>query len=187
MHSQYVFLQYSSTNEKVITIILSALYTSGWVGIGLSKNGKMLNASALVGWINEQGLPTISQYHLEGFTPSKIIPIKGDLPLTKEPPFVAVHGATIYLAFQLKFTSPLKDQPLLLAFGTKYPNYHRLTPHDDKKTLRFDFSSGSFVLFKKISLALQENRRLLATTMTFVAKTTPICDNCKRDCGWYAK
>ncbi|KAM7476528.1 hypothetical protein LguiB_023771 [Lonicera macranthoides] len=136
-------LRYSNTNEKVITIILSTLYTSGWVGIGLSKNGKMINASALVGWINEEGLPTISQYHLEGFTPSKIIPIKGDLPLTKEPPFVAVHGATIYLAFQLKFTSPLKDQPILLAFGTKYPNYHRLTPHDDKKTLRFDFSSGN--------------------------------------------
>ncbi|EYU38889.1 hypothetical protein MIMGU_mgv1a009495mg [Erythranthe guttata] len=86
--------------------------------------------------------PLWNSYLLRGFTPSEIKPDQGELPLTNSPPFVALNGATIYLAFQLQFNKTLKNQPILLAFSTKTPHHHRLTVHDDKTTLNFDFSSG---------------------------------------------
>lgn len=105
----------------------------------------MLNSSSMVGWITEKGVTRIKQYYIKGFTPSEVIPDKGELPLTSVPPYIALHGATIYMAFQLKFPTPLKTQPILLAFGVKYPQHHRLSVHDDKTTIRFDFSSGTFI------------------------------------------
>lgn len=124
--------------------MLSTIYTSGWVGIGFSRDGKMLNSSCIVGWVNLEGQGRIKQYHIKGFTPSEIKPDRGELPLTNVPPYVAVQGATIYLSFQLKFNTSLKTQPLLLAFSTKTPHHHRLTVHEDKTTIYFDFSSGCF-------------------------------------------
>ncbi|KAL1809462.1 hypothetical protein DCAR_0729004 [Daucus carota subsp. sativus] len=138
------FLRYSRTADNIFTIVLSAPYTTGWVGMGLSKDGMMLNSSAMVGWINENGLARIKQYYLAGFTPSQVKPDKGELPLTSVPPFVTVYGATIYLAFQLNApVSSLTSQAILLAYSTRYPNHHRLTPHNDKTTIRFDFAAGN--------------------------------------------
>lgn len=79
---------------------------------------------------------------MKGFKPSEIKPDEGELPLTNVPPFVAVQSATIYLAFQLQYNTTLKTQPILLAFSTKNPHHHRLTVHDDKTSINFDFSSG---------------------------------------------
>ncbi|KAL8028095.1 hypothetical protein ABFS82_14G134800 [Erythranthe guttata] len=135
-------LRYSRSKNNEITIVLSTIYTTGWVGIGFSKTGKMINSSCIVGWMNLEGQGRIKQYHIKGFTPSEIKPDQGELPLTNSPPFVAVNGATIYLAFQLQFNKTLNNQPILLAFSTKTPHHHRLTVHDDKTTLNFDFSSG---------------------------------------------
>ncbi|XP_042001057.1 cytochrome b561 and DOMON domain-containing protein At3g61750-like [Salvia splendens] len=135
-------LRYSKSKDNEITIVLSTIYTSGWVGIGFSRDGKMLNSSCIVGWVNQEGQGRIKQYHIKGFTPSEIKPDRGELPLTNVPPYVAVQGATIYLSFQLKFNTTLKTQPLLLAFSTKPPHHHRLTVHQDKTTIYFDFSAG---------------------------------------------
>lgn len=138
-------LQYSKSKDNEFTIVLSTIYTSGWVGIGFSRDGKMLNSSCIVGWVNNEGQGRIKQYHIKGFTPSEIKADQGELPLTNVPPYVAVQGATIYLSFQLKFNTTLKTQPILLAFSTKTPtHHHRLTVHDDKTTIYFDFSSGWF-------------------------------------------
>ncbi|CAI9101139.1 OLC1v1038398C1 [Oldenlandia corymbosa var. corymbosa] len=139
-------IRYSKTEDHLITVLLSATYTTGWVGIGFSSNGMMLNSSCMVGWINIEGRARIKQYYVEGFTPSAIKPDKGELPLTSVPPYVALHGATIYLAFQLKYASHHdlpKRQPILLAYSTAYPLHHHLTIHDDKTALVFDFSSSS--------------------------------------------
>ncbi|KAK1376626.1 Cytochrome b561 and DOMON domain-containing protein [Heracleum sosnowskyi] len=137
-------LRYSRAKDDTMTIVLSATYTSGWVGIGFSKDGMMLNSSAMVGWISENGFSRIKQYFLAGFTPSEIKPDKGELPLTNVPPFVTVNGATIYLAFQLNFatSSSLSRQAILLAFGSRYPLHHRLTLHNDKTVIYMDFSAG---------------------------------------------
>ncbi|KAK4364174.1 hypothetical protein RND71_015532 [Anisodus tanguticus] len=138
-------LRYSQTKDNVVTIVLSTVYTTGWVGMGFSRDGKMINSSCMVGWVNPSGQGKIKQYYVEGLTPSKIKPEKGELPLTTVPPLVYLQGATIYLAFQLKYPNRLKNQPILLAFATKYPHHHHLTVHDDKTTILFDFSSGNSI------------------------------------------
>lgn len=110
--------------------------------MGFSRDGMMLNSSCMVGWITPEGRSRIKQYYIEGFTPSEIKPDKGELPLTSVPPYLAIEGASIYLAFQLKFATPINRQPILLAYSSKYPQHHHLTIHDDKTTLYLDFSSG---------------------------------------------
>ncbi|KAK3001118.1 hypothetical protein RJ639_022475 [Escallonia herrerae] len=146
-------LRYSQTDDHVVTIVLSAIYTTGWVGIGFSKDGMMINSSAMVGWIGEGGHARIKQYYVGGFNSSEIIPDKGELPLTSLPPYVGTQGATIYLAFQLKFAARLRTQPILLAFSSRTPRYHHhshrhlLTHHDDKTTILFDFSKGTIDSF----------------------------------------
>ncbi|MCE3214679.1 hypothetical protein HAX54_053035 [Datura stramonium] len=136
-------LRYSQSKDNVITIVLSTIYTSGWVGMGFSPDGMMINSSCMAGWVTPAGHGKIKQYYVEGFTPSTIIPDKGELPLTSVPPLIYLQGATVYLAFQLKYPTPLKTQPMLLAFSTNYPQHHHLTAHEDKTTIKFDFSSGT--------------------------------------------
>lgn len=125
-----------------MTFILSAVYTTGWVGMGFSKDGMMTGSSAMVGWFNKEGHARIKEYYLQGSRPSQVIVDAGELDLTKVPPAVVLYGPMIYLAFQAKFEKPLTRQPIILAFGTKYPRHHHLSIHDDKTTVLFDFSAG---------------------------------------------
>lgn len=127
-----------------MTIVLSAVYTTGWVGIGFSKDGLMVGSSAMVGWFNRKGQPKIMQYYLQGTVASKVIPGKGELPLSGVPAAVALHSSRIYVAFQLKLSKPLARQPVILAFGTAYPKHHRLTHHVDKTAIYVDFVAGSW-------------------------------------------
>ncbi|KAI3856501.1 hypothetical protein MKW92_047953 [Papaver armeniacum] len=135
-------LRFSQDDKHVVNIILSAEYTNGWVGIGFSKDGTMVGSSAMVGWISKLGRAVIKQYYLRGYSKSEVIPNKGELPLTNIPPAIVVYGAKIYLAFQLKFDDRLSEQPVILAFGSATPIHSKLSKHDDKTTIRFDFSRG---------------------------------------------
>lgn len=136
-------MQYSQSEDHVVNIILSAVYTSGWVGIGFSKDGMMVGSSAMAGWLNRKGRARVKQYYLQGSKEWQVIPDKGELPLTGVPASVVIHGATIYLAFQLKFQTHLARQPIILAFGSAYPKHSgHLSLHDDKTTVTFDFSAG---------------------------------------------
>ncbi|KAG5231467.1 cytochrome b561 and DOMON domain-containing protein [Salix suchowensis] len=125
-------LRYQKKEDNVVTFILSAVYTTGWVAMGFSKDGRMVGSSAMVGWFNRKGQARIKEYYLQG-----------ELDLTKVPPAVVINGAMIYLAFQAKFEKPLASQPIILAFGTRFPNHFRLSSHDDKTTILFDFTAGS--------------------------------------------
>ncbi|KAI7747646.1 hypothetical protein M8C21_032539 [Ambrosia artemisiifolia] len=136
-------IRFSQSKDNVVTIVLSTTYTSGYVAMGFSRDGMMLNSSAMVGWITRKGTPVIKQYYAEGFSPSQVKHDKGELPLTGIPPFVTVYGGNIHLAYQLKYPSRLKTQPILLAFSSKYPEHHLLSVHDDKTTIHLDFSQGS--------------------------------------------
>ncbi|KAL4298466.1 cytochrome b561 and DOMON domain-containing protein At3g61750 isoform X2 [Arachis hypogaea] len=129
-------------NGDITTIILSAPYTVGWVGIGFSRNSSMVGSSAMVGWINKHGHTKIKQFYLKGKKQSEVIAGKGELPLNTVSPAVATNGAEIYLAFQLKTEIPYGKQPILLAFSTKTPQNHHLSNHDDRTSIIFDFSSG---------------------------------------------
>jgi hypothetical protein len=111
--------------------------------MGFSKDGKMVGSSAMVGWLNRKGRARVKQYYLQGSKEWDVIPDKGELPLTGVPSSVVIHGATIYLAFQLKFQTHLARQPIILAFGTAYPKHSgHLPKHEDKTTVTFDFSAG---------------------------------------------
>ncbi|XP_061999787.1 cytochrome b561 and DOMON domain-containing protein At3g61750 [Rosa rugosa] len=137
-------LRYTQTEDHVMNIILSAVYTTGWVGMGFSRDGLMVGSSAIVGWVNRKGHARIKQYYLQGSKSSQVIPDKGELPLTGIPATVVLHGPRIYLAFQLKFLAHLSRQPLILAVGSGYPKHNNhLTKHTDKTTIKFDFSAGS--------------------------------------------
>ncbi|KAL5572106.1 hypothetical protein UlMin_021703 [Ulmus minor] len=136
-------LRYSQSEDHVLNIILSAVYTTGWVGMGFSRDGMMVGSSAMVGWVTKKGQSRIKQYYLQGSRKSQVIAEKGELPLTGIPPSVALHGPRIYLAFQMKFENGLAQQPLIFAFGFSYPNHLHLSHHDDKTTIGFDFSAGS--------------------------------------------
>ncbi|KAJ4957155.1 hypothetical protein NE237_013938 [Protea cynaroides] len=135
-------LRFFQSEDHVLTIVLSAQYTSGWVGMGFSKTGLMVNSSAMVGWINREGRARIKQYYLRGTKPSQVKRDEGELNVTNSP-IVVLYGATIYLAFQLKFSDRLHRQNILLAFGNKTPLHGRLSEHDDKTSITFDFSAGS--------------------------------------------
>ncbi|KAJ0255647.1 Cytochrome b561 and DOMON domain-containing protein [Hirschfeldia incana] len=140
------FLRYSENKENVMTIILSALYTTGWVGVGFSKDGRMVGSSAMVGWITKKGHAKIKQYYLQGTERDRVVPDQGVLQLEKVPPVVALHGAMIYLAFQVKFTVKVPRRAVILAFSSAYPSkLGRLSKHDDKTTVIVDFSKGNGV------------------------------------------
>nr|KYP71934.1 Ferric-chelate reductase 1 [Cajanus cajan] len=134
--------KYTKTGDTT-TIILSAPYTVGWVGIGFSRDGMMAGSSAMVGWINKHGHAKVKQFYLRGRRQSEVIVDKGELPLSNVPAAVATNGAEIYIAFQLQTTIPFGKQPILLAFSTKHPQNHHLSKHVDKTAVIFDFSSGS--------------------------------------------
>ncbi|RDY14371.1 Cytochrome b561 and DOMON domain-containing protein, partial [Mucuna pruriens] len=131
-------------NGDTTTIILSAPYTIGWVGIGFSRDGMMVGSSAMVGWISKHGHAKIKQFYLRGRKQSEVIVDKGELPLNNVPAAVATNGAEIHLAFQLQMTTPFEKQPVLLAFGSKYPQNHHLSKHEDRTAIVFDFSSVNY-------------------------------------------
>jgi hypothetical protein len=67
-------MQYSQSEDHVVNIILSAVYTSGWVGIGFSKDGMMVGSSAMAGWLNRKGRARVKQYYLQGSKEWQVIP-----------------------------------------------------------------------------------------------------------------
>ncbi|KAG6748217.1 hypothetical protein POTOM_048126 [Populus tomentosa] len=156
-------LRYHKKEDNVVTFILSAVYTTGWVAMGFSKDGRMVGSSAMVGWFNRKGQARIKEYYLQGTRPSKVIEDAGELDLTKVPPAVVINGAMIYLAFQAKFEKPLASQPIILAFGTRYPNHYRLSSHDDKTAILFDFTAGSASRARTNAGQMKKNHGVLGT------------------------
>ncbi|GAV56849.1 Cytochrom_B561 domain-containing protein/DOMON domain-containing protein [Cephalotus follicularis] len=154
-------LRYSQRDDHDMTIILSAVYTTGWVGMGFSKDGMMVGSSAMVGWFNKKGQARIQQYYLQGTSVSQVIVGKGELPLRSVPSVVVLHGPMIYLAFQVQFGSRLGRQPIILAFSTAYPHHYRLSHHVDKTTIMFDFSAGSASTLYVKSSQMKKNHGIL--------------------------
>ncbi|KAL2336205.1 hypothetical protein Fmac_010651 [Flemingia macrophylla] len=148
-------------NGDTTTIILSAPYTIGWVGIGFSRDGMMVGSSAMVGWISKHGHARIKQFYLRGRKSSEVIVDKGELSLSNVPAAVATNGAQIHLAFELQMTTPFEKQPILLAFGSKYPQNHHLSKHEDKTAIVFDFSAGSTGPVSYESIRMRTNHGIL--------------------------
>jgi hypothetical protein len=112
--------------------------------MGFSKDGMMVGSSAMVGWVGKTGLSHVKQFSLRGKTPSQVVADEGFLQSKDHDHTVVVQQAKIYLAFQLRFQSPLRRQQVLLAFGNAIPVNDRLTEHQGKTSFTFDFTTGSF-------------------------------------------
>lgn len=138
-----LILRYSQNEDNVMTIVISMLYTSGWVGMGFSSDGMMVGSSAMVGWIGNTGRPHIKQFYLHGQSSSEVVADQGHLPAFGDSNVVIQNGPNIYMAFQLKFPNRISQQKLLFAFGTATPVNNRLTKHEDKISISFDFSAGT--------------------------------------------
>ncbi|KAJ3700978.1 hypothetical protein LUZ61_004683 [Rhynchospora tenuis] len=135
-------LRYYQSQDNTVSIVLSSIYTSGWVGIGFSPDGMMVGSSAMVGWIDTSGRAFIKQYDLQGRSSSDVIVDEGKLVLTSVSPKVVLYGVNIYLMFQMKFSKQVESHDVLLAYANESPTHLQLTKHDDKISVSFDFSSG---------------------------------------------
>ncbi|WMV11574.1 hypothetical protein MTR67_004959 [Solanum verrucosum] len=127
---------YSQSKDNVITIVLSTIYTSGWVGIGFSRDGMMINSSCMAGWVTPAGHGKIKQYYVEGFTPSKIIPDKGELPLASVPPLIYLQGSPFavtatpnnYISSKTHGVLGILGWGLFLPFGAIFTRHFRSQP-----------------------------------------------------------
>ncbi|KAG7017029.1 Cytochrome b561 and DOMON domain-containing protein, partial [Cucurbita argyrosperma subsp. argyrosperma] len=129
--------------KNVMTFVLSGKHVHKWIGIGFSRDGLMEGSSAVVAWVERNGVSGIRQYYLGGKNTSKVIPDKGDLRFTSVSPVVVVRGDLIYIAFQLQFATSVADQYILLAIGSGNPLENGLLPkHINKTTTLIELSSG---------------------------------------------
>jgi hypothetical protein len=119
--------QYHQDKDNVLRVVLSTMYSTGWVGMGFSRDGLMIGSSAMVGWIGK-----------------KVVVDRGFLVSNDHDHTVVVQQAKIYLAFQLRFSYRLTHQHIVMAFGNSIPVKNRLTRHQDKTSFTFDFTTGTY-------------------------------------------
>jgi hypothetical protein len=145
-------LQYHQDKNNVLRVVLSTMYSTGWVGMGFSRDGLMIGSSAMVGWMGKTGLHHIRQFALRGKTSSKVVADRGFLVSNDHDHTVVVQQAKIYLAFQLKFNYRLTNQHIILAFGPGIPSKNKLSKHQDKTSFTFDFATGMFLFYQYLAL-----------------------------------
>ncbi|CAN6332069.1 unnamed protein product [Urochloa humidicola] len=135
-------LRYHQDKNNVLRVVLSTMYSTGWVGMGFSRDGLMIGSSAMVGWIGKKGLPHIKQFALRGKTSSKVVVDRGFLVSNDHDHTVVVQQAKIYIAFQLRFSYRLTHQHIIMAFGNSIPVKNKLTRHQGRTSFTFDFTTG---------------------------------------------
>ncbi|KAF6991801.1 hypothetical protein CFC21_008847 [Triticum aestivum] len=136
-------LRYHQDKNNVLRVVLSTMYSTGWVGMGFSRDGLMIGSSAMVGWMGKKGLPHIRQFSLRSKSGSKAAVVdRGFLVSNDHDHTVVVQQAKIYVAFQLKFSYRLSHQHIILAFGPGVPVKNKLSKHQDKTSFTFDFTTG---------------------------------------------
>ncbi|BAD73755.1 membrane protein-like [Oryza sativa Japonica Group] len=72
-------LRYAQGKDNVLRVVISSMYSTGWVGMGFSKDGMMVGSSAMVGWVGKTGLSHVKQFSLRGKTPSQVVADEGFL------------------------------------------------------------------------------------------------------------
>nr|TKS06282.1 hypothetical protein D5086_0000125980 [Populus alba] len=121
-------LRYHEKEDDVVTSILSAVYTTGWVAMGFSKDGRMVGSTAMVGWFNRKGQARIKESCLQ------------------------LSLKTLSLPSQLYWLLEPAN-----------PNHYRLSSHDDKTTILFDFTAGSMSKARINPGQMKKNHEVLGT------------------------
>ncbi|KAM3373873.1 cytochrome and DOMON domain-containing protein [Capsicum galapagoense] len=141
---QGYILRYKRTNTSVWSFVLSAPNTNAYIAMGFSEKGKMVGSTAIVGWVANDGTPTMKKYFLGGQSPNQVLLDEGNLQLVNLTSSVVAENSRIYLAFQLSIEMP--SNRLIYSVGPtgmlpSTANY-RLTEHQDKTSTSLNYNTG---------------------------------------------
>ncbi|KAK6780147.1 hypothetical protein RDI58_022331 [Solanum bulbocastanum] len=98
---QGYILRYLQTDREVWSFVISAPNSNSFIGMGFSKDGKMVGSSAIVGWVSNDGSSTMKRYFLGGESSAEVVPDQGNLQLVNMTSSIIAQNSTIYMAFQL--------------------------------------------------------------------------------------
>ena len=108
----------------------------------------MVGSSAVVGWVEADGVAHIKQYSLTGQSPPQVLPDQGTLEILGNSSSVVSESSRLYVAFQL--STDLPENRLLYAVGPigvfpTAPNF-RLTEHNKKVSTTLNYVTGTINL-----------------------------------------
>ncbi|KAK8694203.1 hypothetical protein V6N13_071759 [Hibiscus sabdariffa] len=163
--SRYDFiLRYAQNSSNVWSFVLSAPNTNSYIGIGFSSNGRMVGASAMVGWISTDGNGTVKQYFLGGEKTNQVVADEGNLTIVENSLSITSESSRIYIAFQLSSSQPRSR--MLYTVGQvgvipSSPGY-ALTEHRDKVSTRLNYVTGTTSATSSPHSRLRKSHGILA-------------------------
>lgn len=145
----YILVQYLQTDRKVWSFLLSAPNSNSFIGMGFSRDGKMVGSSAIVGWVSSDGSSTMKRYFLGGQSPAEVVPDQGNLDLMNMTSSIIAENSRIYMAFQLN-TEITPTNRLIYSLGPigrlPSPINYQLSQHRAHISTFLDYNSGTFYL-----------------------------------------
>ncbi|XP_059305087.1 cytochrome b561 and DOMON domain-containing protein At3g07570-like [Lycium ferocissimum] len=142
--AQGYILRYMQTDTKVWSFVLSAPNSNSFIGMGFSRDGKMVGSSAIVGWVSNDGSATMKRYFLGGQSPSEVMPDQGNLELVNMTSSVVAENSRIYMAFQLNTEMPSNRLIYSLGPTGRLPSSvnYQLSEHRQHTSTFLDYNSG---------------------------------------------
>ncbi|CAN4093766.1 unnamed protein product [Withania somnifera] len=132
------------TDRTVWSFVLSAPNSNSFIGMGFSREGKMVGSSAIVGWVNNDGSSTMKRYFLGGQSPAEVVPDQGNLQLVNMTSSIAAENSRIYMSFQLNTEMP--SNRLIYSLGPNgrlpSPLNYQLSEHRQHISTFLDYNSG---------------------------------------------
>ena len=133
-----------------------------WFSMGWSPTGNMVGASAMVGYMSNDGEVAegiIKQYYLAGKTNSGVLVDDGNLTVIQKSALVTMKNQTIYMAFQIEMDeSSASSSKLIYAYArtgqTPDENGNILVVHQASYRMSLDFTTGKHALWWQTILAL---------------------------------
>ncbi|KAL3328246.1 hypothetical protein AABB24_035729 [Solanum stoloniferum] len=142
---QGYILRYLQTDREVWSFVISAPNSNSFIGMGFSKDGKMVGSSAIVGWVSNDGSSTMKRYFLGGESSAEVVPDQGNLQLVNMTSSIIAQNSTIYMAFQLN-TQLTPTNRLIYSLGPMgrlpSPVNYQLSQHRAHISTFLDYNSG---------------------------------------------
>ncbi|XP_058199787.1 cytochrome b561 and DOMON domain-containing protein At3g07570-like isoform X2 [Rhododendron vialii] len=161
--AQDYILRYAQASPNVWSFVLSAPNIDCYVAMGFSPNGDMVGSSAIVGWVDSDGVGGVKQYYLGGQTPAQVLPDQGNLVIIGNSTSIVAVDSTIYMGFQLNASTPRNQ--LIYSVGPagilpSSPSY-RLTQHQNMVTTTMNYLTGQTQTVKAPYSNLKKNHGIL--------------------------
>lgn len=135
--------QYQHTNKNVWRFVLKASDNNGYISVGFSESGNMVESSAVAGWIPSNGNGIVKQYYLSGKKSSDCQPDTGSFDISKTTIVRQASTSKLYMAFQINSTTT-PNTKLIYAVGSQpSSNDHMLPMHSSMSKSTVDFTTQS--------------------------------------------